>query len=424
MAMLTVLVAVGAAPWESDFVASLEHQRGTQVVRRCVDIADLLAAASSGRAQAALVSTALAGVDADVVSRLVDRGLEVIGVVTGGSSSQAARLRGLNITVLVDAESPEAIPTALTTAAAGHGQHRGDLADQPDGDNPAGSASTQRGDTIAVWGPGGGAGRSTVALGLATELSGAGAPTLLIDADVYGGSVAAMLAMLDESSGVLAAARSANTGSLDVATLVQQARQVAPALRVLTGLPRADRWPQLRPSALSVLLTLAGTLAAFTVVDLGFSLEQDEALSFDTAAPRRNGATLLVIEEADRVLAVGSADPIGLGRLTRGVVDLREAVPGVDVEIIVNRMRPSLGWSQEEVQETVARFTGVDTIRFLPEDRSACDRALVEGRTLAEVAPDSALRSELGRLAADLLGVSPPDRRKGRLRRVLTGSPA
>ncbi len=104
-------------------------------------------------------------------------------------------------------------------------------------------------------------------------------------------------------------------------------------------------------------------------------------------------------------------------------MDLREAVPGVDVEIVVNRMRPSLGWSQEEVRETVARFTGVDTIRFLPEDRSACDRALVEGRTLAEVAPDSALRSELRRLAADLSGVSVADRRRGRLRRMLTGSP-
>jgi Flp pilus assembly CpaE family ATPase len=424
--MLTVLVAVGAAPWESDFVAALEHQRGMRVVRRCVDIADLLSAASAGRAQAALVSTALAGLDADAVARLGHQGVEAIGVVTGGSSSQTARLRGLNISVLVDAEAPEAIGPALTEATASRGQHRAATApaDHQHGDHEVPDPPAQRGSTIAVWGPGDGAGRSTVALGLATELSEAGAATLLIDADVYGGSVAAMLAMLDESSGILAAARSANTGSLDVATLVRYARQVAPTLRVLTGLPRADRWPQLRPSALSVLLARARALAAFTVVDVGFSLEQDEELSFDTAAPRRNGATLLVIEEADRVLAVGSADPIGLSRLTRGVVDLREAVPGVDVEVVVNRMRPSLGWSREEVRETVARFTGVDTIRFLPEDRSACDRALVEGRTLAEVAPDSELRSALRQLAADLSGASAADRRRGRLRRMLTGSPA
>jgi Mrp family chromosome partitioning ATPase len=424
--MITVLVAVGAAPWESDFVAALEHQRGLQVVRRCVDIADLLAAASSGRAQAALVSTALIGLDADAVARLVEQGVEAIGVVTGGSSSQTARLRSLNITVLVDAEVPETIAAAVVETAAGRGQHRAEPAStvHPPEDSNAQPAPTRRGNVIAVWGPGGGAGRSTVALGLASELSMSGASTLLVDADVYGGSLAAMLAMLDESSGILAAVRSANNGSLDVPTLMRHARQVTPQLRVLTGLPRADRWPQLRPSALSVLLTRARTAAAFTIVDVGFSLEQDEELSFDTTAPRRNGATLLVIEEADRVLAVGSADPIGLSRLTRGVVDLRDAVPGVSLDVVVNRMRPSLGWSQQEVRDTVARFTGVETIHFLPEDRPACDRSLVEGRTLDEVAPDSDLRSTLSRLAADLAGVSVADRRRGRLRRLLMGSHA
>jgi hypothetical protein len=42
-----------------------------------------------------------------------------------------------------------------------------------------------------------------------------------------------MLAVLDEVSGVLAAARAASTGSLDRAGLEQAARQVTPRLRVL-----------------------------------------------------------------------------------------------------------------------------------------------------------------------------------------------
>ena len=426
--MLSVLVAVGTAAWESDFVGALQHQRGLQVVRRCVDIADLLAAASSGRAQAALVSTALSGLDAEAVVRLAEQGVQVVGVVTGGSASQTARLRSLNITALVDAETPEAVCPAVSEISVSAGHPRRDPASDVTfdvnrlDDTQVPPAASQRGKLVAVWGPGGGAGRTTVALGLASELAARGVCSLLVDADVYGGSVASMLAMLDESSGILAAARSANTGNLDASTLARQVREVTPLLCVLTGLPRADRWPQLRPSALSVLLRQARGLAAFTVVDVGFSLEQDEELSFDTSAPRRNGATLLVLEEAERVLAVGSADPIGLTRLTRGVVDLREAVPGVGVEVVVNRMRPSLGWSQDDVRETFARFTGVDTIRFLPEDRPACDRALVEGRTLAEVAPDSALRSALGKLAAEMAGLQPADRRRGRLRRILTGS--
>ena len=62
--------------------------------------------------------------------------------------------------------------------------------------------------------------------------------------------------------------------------------QVRPRLRVLPGIDRADRWPELRPSAVDVVLDLARDLSAVTVVDCGFSLERDEELSFDTAAPR------------------------------------------------------------------------------------------------------------------------------------------
>jgi MinD-like ATPase involved in chromosome partitioning or flagellar assembly len=207
---------------------------------------------------------------------------------------------------------------------------------------------------VAVWGPAGAPGRSTVAVGLAAACAERGLPTLLVDADVYGGAISSMLAMLDEVSGILAAARLANTGSLDLPALHQQVREIGPCLRVLTGLPRADRWPQLRPAALAQVLHVARQMAPVVVVDCGFSLEQDEELSFDTAAPRRNGATLTTLERADTVLAVGSADPLGLTRLARGVLDLREAVPGVDAAMVVNRTRSSLGWSRDEVAELPA----------------------------------------------------------------------
>ena len=146
----------------------------------------------------------------------------------------------------------------------------------------------------------------------------AGVPTLLADADVYGGVVAQVLGFLDEAPGLAAAARLANNGQLDVAALAAAAPQAAPHLRVLTGISRADRWPELRPSALEQVWLLCRSLAAVTVVDLGFCLEQDEELSFDTAAPRRNGATLATLDAADTVLAVGTADPVGMQRLVRG----------------------------------------------------------------------------------------------------------
>jgi len=229
---------------------------------------------------------------------------------------------------------------------------------------------------------------------------------VLIDADVYGGAQAQMLAMLDEVSGVLAAARLAGTGQLSLAALHEQARAVNPCLRVLTGLPRADRWPQLRPSALTGLLGVARRMAQVVVVDCGFSLESDEELSFDMAGPRRNGATLAVLERADAVLVVGSAEPLGLARLARAVLDLSTSVPGCDTRIVVNRVRDGLGWSTDEVGATVARFTGRVPAAYLPDDRAAVDRAWIAGRTLPECAPDSPLRRALERLATDVTGVA------------------
>jgi hypothetical protein len=63
---------------------------------------------------------------------------------------------------------------------------------------------------------------------------------------------------------------------------------VRPHLAVLTGLPRADRWPELRPPAVAAVLEEARRSADLTVVDCAFNVEEDEELSFDTARP---GAT-------------------------------------------------------------------------------------------------------------------------------------
>ena len=70
-----------------------------------------------------------------------------------------------------------------------------------------------------------------------------------------------------------------------------------------------DRWPELRPAALTMVWRVACRLVDVTVVDIGFCLEDDEELAYDTAAPRRNGAALLTLESADVVVAVPS--PVG-----------------------------------------------------------------------------------------------------------------
>ena len=166
-------------------------------------------------------------------------------------------------------------------------------------------------------------------MGLADEAARLGVSSLLVDADVYGGVVAQVLGLLDDSPGLAGAARQAGAGTLDSAALVRLAWAVRPHLRVLTGLARADRWPELRPRAVTTVLEEARRLAELTVVDCAFNLEDDEELSFDTAAPRRNGATLAVLEAADTVVCVSGADPVALQRSVRALDDLREVLPDV-----------------------------------------------------------------------------------------------
>ncbi|MCY7365284.1 MAG: chromosome partitioning protein, partial [Frankiaceae bacterium] len=269
-----------------------------------------------------------------------------------------------------------------------------------------------------VWGPTGAPGRTTVAVRLRAALAVLGRTTMLVDADVYGGVVAQVLGLLDESPGLAAACRLANNGALDLPSLAGLARTVTPTLRVLSGIARADRWPELRPAALEVVLELCRSLAATTVVDCGFALEQDEELAYDTAAPRRNGATLTVLESADTVYAVGAADPVGLQRLVRGLAELREAVPGVQPVVVVNKLRSSAipGDAEKEVRAALSRYAGAQDVLVVPADVDGLDRALAGGRTLAEAAPQSPARVALAAHAASLAGISRQGRSRGRKR--------
>ncbi len=431
-----VLTAVSGAVWEAELVGAFERgDLGVTVVRRCVDLADLLATASTGTARAALLSADLRRLDREALSRLAAAGLAVVGLVPPGDEDADRRLRQLGVRTVLPADAgPGAIAAAVLDAvdtgapgpsASAVADPRAalpalDAYDPGAGDLPP--VAGERGRVVAVWGPTGAPGRTTVAVGVASELAGLGCSTLLVDADVYGGVVGQVLGLLDESPGLAAACRAGNNGALDLPGLARLCRSVAPSLLVLSGIARADRWPELRPAALEVVLDLARRLTAVTVVDCGFGLEQDEELAYDTLAPRRNGATLAVLAEADVVLVVGSADPVGLARLVRGLAELHEALPDVSPRVVVNRVRATAvpGDAAQEVRAALARYAGVQDVLLVPHDVAGLDRALAGGRTLAEAAPDSPVRAALVDLARELSGVPAagrPARRRGLLRR-------
>jgi Flp pilus assembly CpaE family ATPase len=432
-----ILTAAEGESWESQLISALSRgSHSIEVARRCVDLVDLLAAAGSGLAEAVLVDVSLRRFDLGAVERLSSAGVAVVGVVRPGSVADEERLHALGVAFAVPSDADvdvvsSVVETAVLELATGARADRG-LADPSFASGwlkvPADASSLdlgqpdlevtgRRGSVVAVWGPTGAPGRTSVAVTLADEIARLDSSVLLVDADVYGGVVASSFGLLDESPGLAAACRQAQSRRLDVASLAQLAWQVNPKLRVLTGIQRAERWPELRVSAIEQVLAVGRALCDFVIVDLGFNLETDEELSFDTAAPRRNGATLTVLDNADVILAVGSADPVGVQRLVRGLDALNAVGSPASTMVVLNKVRRSAvpGDTSEELIAALDRFSGVRPQSQLPYDLEALDLASTHGRTVAEVSPNSPFRRAVVDLAASVVGVPVPVR--GRRRR-------
>ncbi|HYQ32166.1 MAG TPA: hypothetical protein VEQ83_03065 [Lapillicoccus sp.] len=441
--MTHVLTALGNR-WESRVATLLEGSREVTIVRRCADLPDLVATAAAGLGTVALVSSDLRGLDLTVVAQLRSAGVHVVGIAPDGDEDSERRLRQLGVGRIVPGSVELAeLEAALTETApplddslvtlerdlddeladdlAGNQRRDGMPGPAPSAAVPAyldrggpqgpGEAVDEvrvdaaEGRVVAIWGPTGAPGRTTIAVTLASELAGLGIPTVLVDADTYGGSVAQALSFLDEAPGLAAASRAADQGSLDLPTLARLAPVASPGLRVLTGIPKAERWPEIRAAALERVLTLCRSLGEVVVVDCGFSLEDDEELSYDTMAPRRNAATLSTLALADEVVVVGGCDPVGLQRLVRGLQELG-TFPTPRPTVVVNRVRPgAVGANPEKrVSEALSRFAGVNEVLFVPDDPSALDTALLQGRALAECAPQSPVRPAVRSLAEKVAG--------------------
>lgn len=353
---------------EVTIVAGSAHQLTELIGSRRIDVAIVAAGARY------LTSELLAACD--------DAGVRMVVLADGDAERRRAVSIGLR--------DPLEVPVSWV-------QIEGRLAGEPEQARVEERASGQ---VIAVWGPVGAPGRTSVAIGIAAELAAVGKRVVLADVDVHGASVAPVLGLLDEAPGFAAACRLAGSGTLDPAELDRIAETAGGAqgsFRVLTGLGRPSRWPELTADRVQKAIRECRAWADVTVIDLAASLESDEEVSSDLFAPRRNAATIAALREADHVVAVGSADPVGLSRLLRSYADLIETVSTRSLHVLVNRLRPSaVGISgAAQVQGTLQRFGGMPAAAFVPYDLAAFDAALLPGGTLAEHAPRSPARLAL-----------------------------
>jgi hypothetical protein len=183
------LVTAGAgAAWEAALVQACQAGAvPAEILHRCYDLGDLLAVAAAGQAEAAVVAASTRWLDHDALARLAAAGLAVIGVAPAGDEDSERRLRQLGLQhVAADADTPAAL-VDLTRAALTAEPQPGPP-EPPDAPPPADHDTPHT--LVAVWGPKGAPGRTTVAVNLAFEAAPLVGDVLLVDADTYGGAVA------------------------------------------------------------------------------------------------------------------------------------------------------------------------------------------------------------------------------------------
>lgn len=393
---LRVATALTDAVIESAAVQAVNAAPGgAAVVRRCRDVVELRAVALTSQIDVAVVDGELRGFDRDVVAALAATGVRCIAVASHGGES----LLAMGVAHVVD-RTLSGIDAAL----------RGDQrAGELDGAADAAAArallgsvhEARTGRVVAVWGPTGAPGRTTVAIELAAAVSGFSHDVLLIDADTVGPSIAQHLGLIDDTSGLAAGVRTAARGRLDAVTLAGLAVSVPSGPRVLVGLPSPDRWTELRPASVDALLQCARGTVPWTVVDIGFGVEGSDLDWVDPGAPVRYGAARATLATADVVVCVGRADPIGLTRLIRGLRRIRELAPTAHTLVVVNRIESRS--QARQIGELLADEAGVTGALTLPVDDKAVGAALARASSVAELSPRSSFAAGVRDLAAEVL---------------------
>ncbi|MDN6351488.1 MAG: chromosome partitioning protein, partial [Yaniella sp.] len=205
------------------------------------------------------------------------------------------------------------------------------------------------------------------------------------------------------TAAIAQACRAAEHNGIDASSLANFAQHVTvdgTRLDVITGLTRAERWPQLRAAAWTQVLLAARAGWDQIIIDCGFGLEEDEELSFDIPAPQRNATTVTAVRTADSVMAVGTGDPVGFVRFMKGLELLTETSQTSVVPVMnkVTALASGVG-PKHQLTGVWERFGPSNALEhFIPWAPEIVSTALLAGKTLAESAPKSELRHGIRKL--------------------------
>lgn len=409
-----VTCAAGSA-WENDLVlTAADGSFGVEIVARCLEVGELLAAVRTGHPHCVVFDPALGFLDTIVLARVHEAGAVAIAVaddrgrVPGALPIDAVVHPALGAAAIVDAALDLCRPLPVPALSE--------------------AASEPVAPIIAIWSGNGSPGRTTLAVNLAWELALGYTQTLLVDLDTYGATVGIQLD-IPEAPNVLGLSRQALRGELTARHLEDAARRPLSHLGVVPGPPRPDLWPELRAEAVVRLLEIGSGIADAVVCDSAECIEDDEELVLSGSPWRRNQATLAVLEIADLILVPVACDPVSVRATVLALGELRGAAAGAVSDracAVVTRVGSPA--DAAEVKAVLAEHCGIRTMACLPDDPTAMRTARWRGMALATAAPRSPLRRAFARLAesvaADLRTLGRVNRCHANTRPSVTSKPA
>lgn len=376
-----VVTASAGAEWE----AGLCGRGGPiEVVARCSNPGELRARIVLDRPDVVVLDAAEMWLDAVLLGAI---GAAGAGVVVVGEPDDPRPAR-LGCGVVVDVSRPDRLVAAISAAAAPA------VTGRPGGPGGPGGA------VVAVWGPKGGTGRTTVAVNVAWEIALGGLDCVLVDADTTGADVALVLGLEDAPS-VATLAHAAGHGRAGPGCLDPYPRPVR-GLTVVPGPARPAQWPELRDADLVAMLDVLRRVASVVVVDVGACLEDDDELLAQAWPWRRHQAARAVLGAADVVVATVACDPVSARHAVDADEDLRGLAEPSRVVVVVNKVLDRRGAGDAVASQLERRCGWRGGTYLLPLDTAAFSAAW-DGKALAEVHPGSPLRRGVRGVARGLV---------------------
>ncbi len=284
------------------------------------------------------------------------RGRRVLGVHDLAEPASRAHLVAVEVDAAIETDAG---PDAFVRTIVALGSQHAPIA-KVGGAQPA----TRTGRLVAVGGPPG-VGRTEVAIELARSMA-TTTPTVLLDADDVAPAIAQRLSLALEPN-IRTAIDAVEHGRGDLASTVMT--DAGGQLRVVGGIPNPAGWAQVRPGEVIRVIERLATEFGTVVADGAGSLH-------DLGGPPRSryATAQAITREADVLVAVCDASPVGIARLLAWTVEARRIALTTPLIAVVNRA-PAAAFRRGELYDEITSSMNVLDVVFVALDAKVTDAA-------------------------------------------------